>query len=60
MQNLFIMIFYSLQIQAWFWLFKNATIQDWIIVDDVVMGGESSSTFQLNSEGHGFLKAIYP
>jgi hypothetical protein len=55
------MIFYSLlRFKLDFDFSKNATIQDWIIVDDVVMGGESSSTFQLNSEGHGVLKAIYP
>lgn len=55
MQNLLIMIllFSSLDSSLIFDFSKNATIQDWIIVDDVVMGGESSSTFQLNSEGHG-------
>jgi hypothetical protein len=57
MQNLFIMIFYS-RFKLDFLTFS--TIQDWIIVDDVVMGGESSSTFQLNSEDTAFLKAIYP
>jgi hypothetical protein len=28
-------------------------------VDDAVMGGESSSTFNLNDDGFGFLKAVY-
>lgn len=32
---------------------KNSDIKDWIIVDDVVMGGESSSTFKLNADGFG-------
>ncbi|MEZ7498099.1 CIA30 family protein [Flavobacterium sp. Arc3] len=32
---------------------KNSNIQDWMIVDDVVMGGESASTFKLNADGFG-------
>ena len=32
---------------------KNSDIENWIIIDDVVMGGKSSSTFKLNSEGYG-------
>jgi hypothetical protein len=28
-------------------------------VDDAVMGGESSSTFNLNDDGFGVLKAVY-
>ena len=35
---------------------KSSDIKEWIIVDDVVMGGESSSTFSLNDEGHGVFK----
>ncbi len=35
---------------------KNADINDWNIVDDVVMGGKSSSTFNLNTQGHGVFK----
>ena len=35
---------------------KNSNIKDWVIVDDVVMGGRSSGTFGLNSEGHGVFK----
>jgi hypothetical protein len=32
----------------------------WIVVDDAVMGGESSSTFKLNDDGFGvFSKAVY-
>ncbi|SDW54454.1 CIA30 family protein [Flavobacterium degerlachei] len=32
---------------------KNANIQGWKIVDDAVMGGESSGTFKLSPDGHG-------
>ena len=31
----------------------KANIQDWIVVDDMVMGGRSSSQFNLNSKGFG-------
>lgn len=32
---------------------KKTNIENWIIVDDVVMGGKSSGTFKLSAEGHG-------
>ena len=32
---------------------KKSDIQNWRIVDDVVMGGRSSGNFRLNAEGHG-------
>jgi hypothetical protein len=32
---------------------KNSDIRNWIIIDDVVMGGKSSGNFKLNSAGHG-------
>lgn len=32
---------------------KNASANDWRIVDDVVMGGESNGRFSIDSEGHG-------
>jgi NADH dehydrogenase [ubiquinone] 1 alpha subcomplex assembly factor 1 len=32
---------------------KNSNVKSWIIVDDVVMGGKSSGSFRLSSEGHG-------
>ena len=35
---------------------KSSDIKDWIVVDDVVMGGISSSTFNLNAEGFGVFK----
>ena len=55
MQLLFIMIllFSSLQSNLIFKFSTTANIQDWIVVDDVVMGGESASSFRLNSDGNG-------
>lgn len=35
---------------------KDATTQDWKIVDDVVMGGKSEGSFALNSEGQGVFR----
>ena len=32
---------------------KKSNIYSWRIVDDVVMGGKSSSTITINEEGHG-------
>ncbi len=32
---------------------KKSNLKDWIIVDDVVMGGESSGSFKLNPDGFG-------
>ncbi|MCY2685661.1 CIA30 family protein [Salinimicrobium sp. TH3] len=32
---------------------KESNIRDWMIVDDVVMGGRSSGKIRLNDEGHG-------
>ena len=32
---------------------KNSSISNWIVVDDVVMGGKSSGNFQLNKDGKG-------
>lgn|GEM_PF-3412967 len=34
----------------------ESDIQNWTTVDDVVMGGKSSSTFNINPEGFGVLK----
>ena len=31
----------------------QSNIQDWVITDDIVMGGESSGTFILDAEGNG-------
>ena len=32
---------------------KNSSISNWVVVDDVVMGGRSNGNFQLNKEGKG-------
>lgn len=32
---------------------KKSDVQDWIILDDAVMGGLSSGTFKLNADGFG-------
>ena len=32
---------------------KTANINNWIVIDDVVMGGKSSGNFELNAEGNG-------
>lgn len=32
---------------------KNSLANDWRIVDDVVMGGESDGRFSIDSDGHG-------
>lgn len=37
---------------------KNVDIQDWNIVDDVVMGGKSNGSFTLNNEGHGVFSGV--
>lgn len=31
----------------------DSNINDWLILDDVVMGGKSSGSFSLNKDGHG-------
>jgi len=35
---------------------KNANIQNWKIVDDIVMGGKSLSSFKLSSDGFGLFE----
>ena len=32
---------------------KDANVESWRIVDDVVMGGESAGNFKINDDGHG-------
>lgn len=57
--NLFstLVIFYVLmQGKVIFDFNKKSDLQDWIIVDDVVMGGESLSTFKLNDDGYGIFE----
>ena len=35
---------------------KKIDIENWIIVDDVVMGGKSSGSFKLSNDGHGLFE----
>ena len=32
---------------------KKASLNNWMIVDDVVMGGRSQGNFEINKQGHG-------
>ena len=32
---------------------KNSSINNWVVVDDVVMGGRSTGNFKLNKDGNG-------
>jgi len=48
-----IILFSSMASHVIFDFKKNSDIENWIIIDDVVMGGKSSGIFKLNSEGHG-------
>jgi NADH dehydrogenase [ubiquinone] 1 alpha subcomplex assembly factor 1 len=32
---------------------KSSDIKNWIVIDDVVMGGKSSGSFKLSSDGYG-------
>jgi hypothetical protein len=32
---------------------KNSSVSNWVVVDDVVMGGRSNGNFHLNNEGKG-------
>lgn len=36
----------------------KSNIENWKIVDDVVMGGQSSGSFALNTDGHGVFQGI--
>ena len=49
----FTILFTSMQAQVIFDFNKKSDLQDWIIVNDVVMGGRSSSTFKLDEDGEG-------
>jgi len=50
---LFLMI---IQTQTIFDFDSNSDITKWIIVDDVVMGGRSSGSFDIDENGHGVFK----
>ena len=46
-------MFSSIYGQVIFDFNQNSKVEDWVIIDDVVMGGKSSGTFSLNAEGFG-------
>ncbi|MGB6152885.1 MAG: CIA30 family protein [Pricia sp.] len=48
-----ILLFASISPKVIFDFDKTSDIQNWRTVNDVVMGGESSSTFRLNDDGFG-------
>lgn len=48
-----ILLFSSTSPKVIFDFNKNSDIQEWIVINDVVMGGQSSSSFKLNEAGHG-------
>lgn len=48
-----ILLFFSMAPKVIFDFNKNSNIQDWKIVDDVVMGGQSAGNFNLNADGFG-------
>ncbi|RKS53742.1 complex I intermediate-associated protein 30 (CIA30) [Gillisia mitskevichiae] len=50
---IFILLITTMQTATIFEFNKNVKISNWSVVDDVVMGGRSSSKFYLNYEGHG-------
>ncbi len=52
----FTILFTSMQAQVIFDFNKKSDLQDWIIVNDVVMGGRSSSTFKLDEDGLGIFE----
>ncbi len=35
---------------------KTSNIKNWVVVDDIVMGGKSIGTFELSEEGNGIFK----
>lgn len=39
-----------------FAFYKQADLSKWIVIDDVVMGGESSGCFRLSTEGFGIFE----
>lgn len=48
-----VILFSSMASKIIFDFNKESELKDWVIVDDVVMGGKSSSTFKLNPDGFG-------
>jgi NADH dehydrogenase [ubiquinone] 1 alpha subcomplex assembly factor 1 len=48
-----LILFSSMDSQIIFDFNKTSNIKNWIVIDDVVMGGKSSGSFNLNSDGYG-------
>ena len=53
---LFLIVTQSMSSQVIFDFDKSSDVSDWIIVDDVVMGGRSLGTFELSEDGFGIFK----
>lgn len=51
--SILIILYLLMQERVIFDFNKKSDLQDWIIVDDAVMGGRSLSTFKLNEDGIG-------
>lgn len=53
--KLFVILFLSLSMSTIlvYDFSKNSNISDWVIIDDVVMGGLSNGSFSLDDEGNG-------
>ena len=49
----FMVLAYYLSSHVIFDFNKNSSISNWVVVDDVVMGGRSNGNFQLNKDGKG-------
>ena len=54
--SILIILYFLMQERVIFDFNKKSDLQDWIIVDDVVMGGRSLSTFKLNEDGIGIFE----
>ena len=54
--SILIILYLLMQERVIFDFNKKSDLQDWIIVDDVVMGGRSLSTFKLNEDGIGIFE----
>ena len=48
-----ILLFFSMNSNLVFDFTKDSSISEWVIVDDVVMGGQSEGKFSLDEEGNG-------
>ena len=54
---IFILILFSLMSSKIIFDFnKKSNLRNWIIVDDIVMGGQSSGSLKLNADGFGVFK----